>query len=801
MAATAQGVEAELRLTQQRLVLSEQQASRLAEGVDKLKAEMEAAMANAQARIAELEQRGNGGGQDRIDLVDIKNMDPGTFGGGPSESWKVWSKKVKAYTNARFSGFRAALEWAEAEVSPIDAAALTTMQWQHVDNANARLHDMLILKLKDDPLIKVENHPGSGFAAWQALSRHYDPIGEQFTFDRMTNLMRRAQCKDITELPGALEKWRRDLQLYEAKTGKTVDKDFKTAVLFEMIPAKHYTEIRSRWKWSESKDIMKFLQEVIEFSNEIKHEYAHAHRGKGPAPMDVDALNAENAERAERAEKEFYDAAYWGEGGGEADPYYYPVDWMGKGGKGGKKGGKGGKKGGKKGWGKFSATACNFCGKEGHKRAECRTLAKWKAEMDEERKKKGLPAFVPYSRPVAAVDPEKPPAADEPADYVGFDFDAGALEWGADALEEDHCGTCCDDDGDDGDYELVTKRKCRHHGEKCRGHDTRNETGFYNGAVYWHAHEESSDEEQDAEIDMLDPTPDPWSTWLATGTSEPQATTNQKGLSSVSPDLKGPAKGETFAAMIARERQELEDLIAKTAKNLKFEEEIAKADAAEQRRYEQECKQAEETRAYAAALEASREKRDTPRPERRRPTRWTKEVGQTGLSSDNPSPFHVGQTGLSSDKPSLVHSTYKQVGGSQLDPNTFKGNYDSGRAGLSSVRPATPDKDNQIIGQTEDYHTASPPGLAGNRNQVGLSSVSPNMIADQLYINPKSTHDGQSSDMPPHNPRRKHQRRHPNGDKPAKHRQIHHMDTNGGGDATNPRCRCWRHYSNQSPTG
>ena len=40
MAGTIQGVEAELRLTQQRLVLSEQQSTRLAEGLDKLKADM-----------------------------------------------------------------------------------------------------------------------------------------------------------------------------------------------------------------------------------------------------------------------------------------------------------------------------------------------------------------------------------------------------------------------------------------------------------------------------------------------------------------------------------------------------------------------------------------------------------------------------------------------------------------------------------------------------------------------------------------------------------------------------------------
>ena len=119
----------------------------------------------------------------------------------------------------------------------------------------------------------------------------------------------------------------------------------------------------------------------------------------------------------------------------------------------------------------------------------------------------------------------------------------------------------------------------------------------------------------------------------------------------------------------------------------------------------------------------------------------------------------MGQTGLSSGNPSLVHLPYSQVGGSQLDPNTFKGNQNTGRAGLPSGRPATPAKESQNTGQAgmssgtpatpEGYPTASPPGLAGNRNQVGLSSGSPNMIADQLYINPKSTHNGLSSGLPP----------------------------------------------------
>ena len=124
MAATVQGVAAELQTTQQRLVLSEQQNARLAESMDKMRNDMEAAMDQAQARIVELEQRMVGGKDRGMELVDIRTMDPGVFGGGPNESWEIWSKKVKAYCNARVQGFRAALDWSEAKLIP-----LTVVRW------------------------------------------------------------------------------------------------------------------------------------------------------------------------------------------------------------------------------------------------------------------------------------------------------------------------------------------------------------------------------------------------------------------------------------------------------------------------------------------------------------------------------------------------------------------------------------------------------------------------------------------------------------------------------------------------
>ena len=99
------------------------------------------------------------------------------------------------------------MAWAEAETVPIDVASLGVLAWEHSEVANSKLFDMLIMKLSDDPLILAENHSGNGFEAWRSLSRRYDPVGEQFVFDKMTSLMHRERCKDIADLPAALERW------------------------------------------------------------------------------------------------------------------------------------------------------------------------------------------------------------------------------------------------------------------------------------------------------------------------------------------------------------------------------------------------------------------------------------------------------------------------------------------------------------------------------------------------------------------------------------------------------------------
>ena len=156
MAANIDVIAAELHAAVEKLKLSEQHSLRMAENLDKLRLETDGALREANSKIAELQQKHFAGGRDeRVDLIDIKSMDPGSFSGLEKESWRQWAKRVKAYCNARTPGFRKALDWAEAETEVIDSDSLTGLAWKHAEVANGKLFDMLILKLADDP-----HHPG-----------------------------------------------------------------------------------------------------------------------------------------------------------------------------------------------------------------------------------------------------------------------------------------------------------------------------------------------------------------------------------------------------------------------------------------------------------------------------------------------------------------------------------------------------------------------------------------------------------------------------------------------------------------
>ena len=543
MTVTIDGLARELQQALQRLTLSETQSQQIAEALEKLRKDSDGAIRELNNKVNEMQMSYRAGGEkeDRVDLIDVRNMDPGTFSGSATESWRQWAKRMKAFCNARSPGFRAALDWAEAETVPINEDSLKVLSWAPASKANSKLYDLLIMKLADDPLIQVENHLGNGFEAWRSLANRFDPVGEMFTFDKMTSLMHRERCKSINELPAALERWTRDLQQYEKKSGKTLQEDMRAPIVFQMIPQQNYSDIKLKWKNDKTKDIRKFIVELIEYANELRFEQPRT--GKGPSPMDVDAMSREQPQPHPQPEDWPYDP--------ETGCYYYPVDWMGKGGKkgGGKgtwapKGGKWGADKGTKGGKLGKGTGCHWCGKEGHRKSECRDFAKWKTDKDEERRKAGLPPYrAPGGKGVAAVEPGAPSEGNgEGEDYVGFkEYDAGSLELGGvESLECDVdamecCGECHYDSSDESEDWIPVKATKFGAGRSHRGCATGCECEINTTNRFGMLNDEDQEHIDTLDYDfMQDRQTDPW----ASGSADTPGT-------------------ETMAEKFKRERQEL----------------------------------------------------------------------------------------------------------------------------------------------------------------------------------------------------------------------------------------------------
>ena len=274
----------------------------------------------------------------------------------------------------------------------------------------------------DDPIVGSDSKNGP--EAWRQLSLRYDPIGESYVFDTIGSLMKVPRCKQLTDLPAALTNWERAQKTFFERTGgQAIPLEWKLTILFDMIPTNMLSDLKIKHKYTQGVDktYEGFSKLLIEMAHE-KHYDRRAAKGRGESDMDVDALAAEKAER--QAELQAADDEDYGE-----NQEYTEAEWLDwethlqeelnylgprqKGGKGGKsrKGdrrkGKGKGREGGGGKGKGDGSGCTWCGDPDHWRADCEKLKKHKSDMDADRKKRGLPAFVPRPRSVNSLEPEE----------------------------------------------------------------------------------------------------------------------------------------------------------------------------------------------------------------------------------------------------------------------------------------------------------------------------------------------------------------------------------------------------------
>ena len=86
---------------QQQLEQGRQHTAQLVTSLETLRNEASAAVTELRRQPAEVQQRG-GGGRDRddperINLLNLRTLEPKVFSGSNDENYKVWAKRVKTY--------------------------------------------------------------------------------------------------------------------------------------------------------------------------------------------------------------------------------------------------------------------------------------------------------------------------------------------------------------------------------------------------------------------------------------------------------------------------------------------------------------------------------------------------------------------------------------------------------------------------------------------------------------------------------------------------------------------------------
>ena len=327
---------------QMQLVSSEQQVANLSTAIDGVRKsasdavlELRTGLAMEQARSAELADKiqqwsdgahgAHGAPRNReMRLVNSKEFAGGKFAGAKNESFKVWSKRVRIFCNSQEPGFKKALESVELnEEQEVNARIIDEMLWDPGHTANQKLSDFLSTYCVDDALAIVEAVPDRGFEAWRKLKCRYNPSGGRFELDRMTLLLSRKQCANLSDLPAAIDKLERDLRNYETNTSLVFPAEWKIPLLLQLMPASHQKELQMKYTMGE-RDFSKMVSNITGFATE-----ARILENRGRKDMDVDLLARETPE--DYTEEDW--TAHWNDLQTQLSEFEgYDLDWLGKGG-------------------------------------------------------------------------------------------------------------------------------------------------------------------------------------------------------------------------------------------------------------------------------------------------------------------------------------------------------------------------------------------------------------------------------------------------------------------------------------
>ena len=276
--------------------------------------------AMATQEIHNLKATGTGAsGETGMKLMSAKDFKPTNFSGLKDQDYKPWRKKFLTYVNLQCAGFRAALEWVEKRGGDIDAQATRELNWNNAAEADPKFWDFLSMTTSDNAQIIVESvEKGRGFEAWRLLHERFAPSGGRFELSKMVNVFKRSQCKNIDELPRAVDDLEKDVKKYNDVTGFKFPEELKLPLLLECLPTSHKSELEMKYTMGQ-RDYSKVVKDLLTYAKEQR--FTHK---KDPNAMDLDSLE-KNIRDIDNARREYEnDAARAQEGQME----YSQEEWI-----------------------------------------------------------------------------------------------------------------------------------------------------------------------------------------------------------------------------------------------------------------------------------------------------------------------------------------------------------------------------------------------------------------------------------------------------------------------------------------
>ena len=130
---------------------------------------------------------------------------------------------------------RQALELSEDASTKVVVGDLKGLDWQFAVEANEKLYDFLMTFTSEEALRVVEPYVSDGFEAWRQLKHRYTLVGGTTEVDRTIKLFNKKACKNLSELPAAIDLLDKELRADEQLSGHKLPDHTKIALLVRLF--------------------------------------------------------------------------------------------------------------------------------------------------------------------------------------------------------------------------------------------------------------------------------------------------------------------------------------------------------------------------------------------------------------------------------------------------------------------------------------------------------------------------------------------------------------------------------------